>query len=80
MNFLPTYFIAFLLMAVVQGSCATTGDGLYDGLDWLHGQLTGKAVKESVSKPLTETSNSLGKTGLFSSIYNSLSSYWPLTA
>ena len=70
----------FLHIAVVQGSCATTGEGLYDGLDWLHGQLTGKAMKESMSKLLTETGDSLRKTGLFSSIYNSLSSYWPITA
>lgn len=27
----------------IQGCCATTGDGLYDGLDWLTGALERKA-------------------------------------
>jgi signal recognition particle receptor subunit beta len=26
----------------IQGTCATTGDGLYEGLDWLSGQITKK--------------------------------------
>ena len=70
----------FLLLTVVQGSCATTGDGLYDGLGWLCDQLERKAMKASMSKPLMETRDSVWKAGLFSSIYNTLSGYWPFTA
>ena len=57
----------------IQPACATAGDGLYEGLEWLHSQLTGKAVKESVSKPLQETSDSVTKSeGIWSSIYSTL--------
>ena len=27
----------------IQATCATTGDGLYEGLDWLSRNVTGKA-------------------------------------
>lgn len=30
----------------IQATCATTGDGIYEGLDWLSGQLTGKKTKK----------------------------------
>ena len=31
------------LLADIQGTSAITGDGLYDGLDWLKDTLTAKA-------------------------------------
>lgn len=67
----------YLLTTVVQGSCAVMGQGLYEGVDWLHGQLIQKAAKLSVSKPLAETKDAVGKSGLFSLVYSSLESYWP---
>lgn len=36
-----------------------TGEGLYEGLEWLHFKLTGKATKEYVKKPVTEAANVL---------------------
>ena len=60
----------------IQPSCATSGDGLYNGLDWLHTQLTGEAVKKSVMKPIQETKDSVTKQSTLSSWFNSLSSYW----
>ena len=43
-----------LLYTDIQGSCATNGDGLYEGLDWLKNTLTAKHVNKSVSKPTAE--------------------------
>ena len=61
----------------IQASCATTGDGLRDGLDWLHSQLTGKAVKKSVLKPVEETRDSVTKSqGTLASLYSSITSYF----
>jgi small GTP-binding protein len=39
----------------IVGCVAPNGEGLYDGLDWLHSVFTGVAVKEYISKPITET-------------------------
>jgi len=60
----------------VQGTCATTGDGLYEGLSWLKEELTNQHVKTTVTKPLVETKNSATKSGLVSSWFSSLSSYF----
>jgi len=30
----------------IQATCATTGDGIYEGLDWLSNKLTGKKTKK----------------------------------
>lgn len=43
----------------IQGSSGITGTGLYEGLDWLHAQLAGQAVKDYVSKPLKETKQTI---------------------
>ncbi|XP_052792437.1 uncharacterized protein LOC128226542 [Mya arenaria] len=45
----------------IQATCATSGDGLYEGLDWLSGQL-----KNSIPQPAT-MGNMFGK--LFSSLF-----------
>jgi hypothetical protein len=31
---------------LVQGTCARTGEGLYDGVDWLAGWLAGQANRQ----------------------------------
>jgi len=66
----------FLYPLDVQGTCATTGDGLYEGLSWLKEELTNQHVKTTVTKPLVETKNSATKSGLVSSWFSSLSSYF----
>lgn len=39
----------------IQASCATSGDGLYEGLDWLSNQMKGNAAaKRPVTPPKTE--------------------------
>ena len=38
----------------IQGTCATTGNGLYDALDWLQSTLTHKEIKKAITKPLDE--------------------------
>ena len=43
----------------MQGTCATTGEGLYDGLDWLQSTITQKEVKKAVVKPVKEVMNSM---------------------
>ena len=60
----------------IQPSCAPTGDGLYEGLDWLCDQLTGTAAKKSVMKPVQETKDSLSKQGPLATLFSSLSTYW----
>lgn len=42
---------------------ATAGDGLYEGLDWLSGQLGVRAVKKSVVEPVKETVNGAKEEG-----------------
>ena len=45
---------------ICSTSAITADDqGFYDGLDWVHLQLTGKFVKEFVNKPLEEVKGSL---------------------
>ena len=38
----------------IQGTCATTGEGLYEGLNWLHSVLTKNELKKAVIKPVKE--------------------------
>ena len=38
----------------VQGTCAGSGDGLYEGLSWIQETLTNQEVKKSVVKPVKE--------------------------
>ena len=65
------------LSADIQGSCATNGDGLYEGLSWVQSTLTTKQMKKSVSQPTAEVKDSLtGKGGLLSSWVSSLSNYF----
>ena len=45
----------FLHSSDIQGTCATSGDGLYEGLSWLKQELTQKQIKTAVKKPLVET-------------------------
>ena len=66
-----------LLHTDIQGSCATNGDGLYEGLDWLKNTLTAKHVKKSISKPTFEVKDFLmRKNGLITSWFPSLSNYF----
>ena len=58
----------------------SSGDGLYEGLTWLQTELTGKQVKKAVTKPIQETSDSVVKSGFFSSWFSSLSSYFAFTS
>ncbi|XP_065829664.1 ADP-ribosylation factor 1-like [Oscarella lobularis] len=39
----------------IQGAVAVSGDGLYEGLDWLCNQLRMNQLKKSVAQPVTET-------------------------
>ena len=66
----------FLLSSDIQGTCATSGDGLYEGLSWLKQELTQKQIKTAVKKPLVETKNSVMKSSFISSWFSSLSSYF----
>jgi len=43
----------------VQGTCATSGEGLYDGLNWLQSTITKKEVKKAVVKPVQEVVDSV---------------------
>ena len=43
----------------IQGTCATKGDGLYEGLDWVQSMLTSREVKKTVVKPVKEVINSV---------------------
>ena len=61
----------------IQGTCATNGDGLYEGLDWLSSKITQKRLKKTIVKPVKETlaiskEGSTAKT----SWWTSLSSYF----
>lgn len=69
----PKYYFVYSLD--IQATSAVVGDGLYEGLDWLHSTLTGKAVKDAVSKPISET-KSTSKDGLLSSLYSNITSYF----
>ena len=70
-----------LLYADIQGSCATNGDGLYEGLDWLKNTLTAKYVTKSVRKPTAEVKEFLmGKIGSLPSWFPSLSHYFTRAA
>merc|ERR1712113_1020565 len=45
----------------IQSSCATTGDGLYEGLDWLSQEMTRRAqgIKAEYNVPKTAASKSV---------------------
>jgi hypothetical protein len=43
----------------IQGTCATTGEGLYEGLDWMQSAITQKEAKKAVVKPVKEVINSV---------------------
>ena len=66
----------FLHSSDIQGTCATSGDGLYEGLSWLKQELTQKQIKTAVKKPLVETKDSVMKSSFISSWLSSLSSYF----
>lgn len=63
------YIYSHFLITDIQAASAIQGDGIYEGLDWLQSVLSGKAMTDSVKKPIAET----GKT-FFSSLYSNLSS------
>ena len=42
------------MCADIEGTCATTGEGLYEALSWLQQTLTRKEVKKAVVKPVKE--------------------------
>ena len=39
----------------VQGTCATSGDGLYEGLSWIQTTMAHRAMKKSTIKPIKES-------------------------
>ena len=43
----------------VQGTCATTGDGLYEGLDWATSTFNSRKMKQALVKPVNEVINSV---------------------
>ena len=67
----------------IQSTCATSGDGLYEGLDWLKGTLSKKMMKKTLTQPLTETaesaSDAASKPSLLSSWLSSISGYFHRT-
>ena len=71
--------VIYILFPIIdiQSCCATLGDGLYDGLDWLKSSVENKAVKESIMKPVNETSEAIQKPyNSLSSMFSSISSYF----
>lgn len=42
----------------IQATCATSGDGLYEGLEWLKDTLSTREMKKTLTQPLTETAKS----------------------
>eukprot|EP00118_Oscarella_pearsei_P025778 m.308759 g.308759 ORF g.308759 m.308759 type:complete len:221 (+) comp44687_c0_seq1:330-992(+) len=47
----------------IQGAVAVSGDGLYEGLDWLSDQLGFSHAKKAVTAPVNETIDSVKKEG-----------------
>ena len=76
------YCHALVSSSDIQGTSATKGDdGLYEGLSWVHQQVTSKQVKKAVTKPVQETGDSVAKkSGLFSSWFSALGSYFASTS
>lgn len=57
---LHTFLYLFIFFSLdITGCSAVTGEGLYEGLDWLHFKLTGKATEEYIKKPMNEATNAL---------------------
>ncbi len=77
-------FCVCFVLADIQGSCATVGDGLYEGLDWLKSTITQQRLGKSVTKPVNETIvdpvkttlSSLEKDSYIKSLWTSVSSYF----
>ena len=74
--------------ADVQGTCATTGEGLYEGLSWLQSTLTQREVKKAVVKPVKEvvkseitplSSDKPAKKPVTSSWWGMISSYFKIS-
>ncbi|KAL5476140.1 hypothetical protein EMCRGX_G026050 [Ephydatia muelleri] len=64
----------------IQSTCATSGDGLYEGLEWLQYTLSKREVKKTLTQPLTETtksaSDTISKPSLLSSWLSSIGGYF----
>jgi hypothetical protein len=43
----------------IQGASATTGEGLHEGLNWVHAALTGADGKKALVEPVKEVINSV---------------------
>ena len=52
--YLHYHLIPYVFYVDIQGTCATSGEGLYDALDWLQSTLTQKEIKKAITKPLDE--------------------------
>ena len=59
-----------LYPVVIQGTCATNKDGLYEGLEWIQTQITNKNLTKTVTAPVKESVAPLGNKlfGAFSSV------------
>lgn len=59
MNKQPTQLVTVinlqLLHAVIQSCCATTNEGVQEGLAWIKSQITTKKTAQAVIKPLKDT-------------------------
>ena len=75
----PSMFHMFDSYTDIQGTSATSGDGLYEGLTWLQQELTGKQMKKTVTKPIQETKDSIMKSGFVSSWLSALGNYFTFT-
>ncbi|XP_065914926.1 uncharacterized protein [Dysidea avara] len=64
----------------IQGTCATTKDGLYEGLEWIQAQITNKNLAKTVTAPIKESVAPLGNKlyTTFSSLKNYLWSTSPV--
>ena len=55
-NYIVQLLNNYYLRADIQGTCATNGEGLYEGMDWLASTLTNKKKQRDKSKPSWWTS------------------------
>eukprot|EP00731_Ephydatia_muelleri_P030281 Em0021g804a len=64
----------------IQSTCASSGDGLYEGLEWLENTLSKREIKKTLTQPLTETrksaSDTISKPSLLSSWLSSIGGYF----
>ena len=65
---------------VIQGTCATSKDGLYEGLEWIQAQIANKNLAKTVTAPVKESVAPLGNKlyTTFSSLKNYLWSTSPV--